>query len=89
VATGAVTLTIAATNPAAACGGALTGIDGNAAWARDAAAPATAVAPAGVLYFQPSGRVTTSLAGSTASNRSITIAGETPITLTAETGHVE
>ena len=90
VATGAVTLTIASANPATGCGASLPGPDGNADWARDAKAPATTVSPSGVLYVQPTGRVT--LAGnasSAAADRSIAIDGETSITLVGETGHVE
>lgn len=90
VATGAVTLTIAGSNPATSCGGALPGPDGNADWARDPNAPATTVSPAGVLYVQPTGRVTTGGSASSAvADRSISIVGETAISVVGETGHVE
>jgi type II secretory pathway pseudopilin PulG len=88
VATDAVTLTIATSNPASACASSLPGPDGNAAWARDTRGVATAVTPGGVLYFQPDGRITSDGAGSTAIDRSITIAGQTSITVVGETGHV-
>ncbi|MFO1328154.1 MAG: type II secretion system protein [Rubrivivax sp.] len=88
VATGAVTLTLATTNPATSCPAALPGPDAQAAWARDGAAPSTTVAPAGVLYVQPTGRVTTAAAAdSTAVDRVISIAGEASITVVGETGH--
>lgn len=88
VATGAVTLTIASANPASACDSAVAGPDGNAAWAREASGIATAISPAGPLYFQPSGRITSDGAGRTAVNASITISGESAITVVGETGHV-
>jgi prepilin-type N-terminal cleavage/methylation domain-containing protein len=87
VASGAVTLTLSSANPATSCTAAVPGPDGNAAWARDANAPATAVSPAGTLYFQPNGRVTADGAGTSVVDRSISITGETAISLTAETGH--
>lgn len=88
VATGAVTLTIATSNPATACAGALAGTDGNAAWARDSRGITTAVTPAGALYFQPDGRVTSDGAGTTATDRSIAISGQDAIVVVAQTGHV-
>lgn len=90
VATGTVTLTLASANPASSCTLPLPGPDGDAAWARDAQAPATSVAPAGVLYVQPGGRITASGApDSSAGDRSIAISGETTIQVVGETGHVE
>jgi prepilin-type N-terminal cleavage/methylation domain-containing protein len=89
VATGSVTLQIAAAHPANACTSTLPGPDGAAAFAVDASAIATTLAPGGNLYFQPSGRVTSDGAGSAAANRTITIAGETDIVVIGETGHVE
>ena len=89
VATGAVTLAIAAAHPSNACTAALVGPDGQAAFAHEASGVATSVAPAGTLYFQPSGRITSDGAGTTALNATIAIAGESGITVTGETGHVE
>jgi len=89
VATGAVTLTIASANPATTCGAAWRGPDGNIAWAREGSGIATSVTPAGTLYFQPSGRITSDGAGTTALNASVTITGETAIGVVGETGHVE
>jgi len=88
VATDAVTLTIATANPATACAGALTGPDGHAHYARDTRAIATAVAPTGALFFQPDGRITTDGAGTTVTDRTITISGQTSISVSAETGLV-
>ena len=89
VATGAVTLTIAATHPASACSAALPGPDGNASFAHDGSAIATSMAPAGLLYFQPSGRITSDGDGVTAVNASISVAGEDAISVVGETGHVQ
>lgn len=89
VATGSVTLTIASDNPATTCNTAWRGVDGNAAWARDGGTVATSVSPAGTIHFQPSGRITSDGAGASALNASITVAGETAITIVGETGHVE
>jgi prepilin-type N-terminal cleavage/methylation domain-containing protein len=88
VATGTVTLAIATANPATACASALPGPHAGGAWASDSRAIATSVAPAGMLYFQPGGRITSDGAGTTATDRSIAIAGQEPITVVAETGLV-
>ena len=45
--------------------------------------------PAGALYFQPTGRVTTDGAGSSAVARTISIAGQSSIVLVGETGRVD
>jgi MSHA pilin protein MshC len=89
VATGAVTLTIAPVNPAAACSTAWPGPDGDARWAHEGSGIATSVAPAGTLYFQPSGRITSDAAGASALNAGVAITGETAIGVVGETGHVE
>lgn len=88
VATNAVTLSIATANPASACASTLPGPDGQAAYASDNRGIATSVSPAGVLYFQPTGRITSDGAGTTATNRSIAISGQEGIVVVAETGHV-
>jgi len=88
VATGAVQLSMASANPATACNTMLRGIDGDARWAVDANNIAITSAPSGTLYFQPDGRITSDGAGATAINATITVAGETALTLTGETGHV-
>ena len=85
-----VTLSIASTNPATACNTALTGIDGGTAVANANGAAATAsIAPSGVIYFQPSGRVSTDGAGTVVVVRTIGMAGQSSIVLVGETGHVE
>lgn len=83
-----VSLSIAAANPATACGSTLPGpVDGSHARAQGAAT--SSLAPAGTLYFQPGGRITTTGAGSTAGQWTISVSGATPITVTGETGHVD
>ncbi|OYU98897.1 MAG: prepilin-type cleavage/methylation domain-containing protein, partial [Burkholderiales bacterium PBB5] len=88
VATGAVRLSMASANPAASCGTVLTGIDGDARWAVDPNNLAITASPSGTFYFQPDGRITSDGAGATAVNATITVAGETALALTGETGHV-
>lgn len=81
-----VTLQIAASNPASACGSAtLNGPDGNATFAQagsDLMADGMAT-----LYFQPSG-VVTSAAG-VVMNHTINISGASPVTVIGATGHVD
>jgi len=88
VAGGSVTLTIAAVNPASACGAALPGPSGAAAYTTSTGGASASVSPAGTLYFQPSGRVTSDGAGNTVSSRTISIGGASDITVVGETGHV-
>ena len=45
--------------------------------------------PAGTLYFQPDGRITSDGAGSSAVNATVGLAGEPNLTLIGETGHVD
>ena len=89
VATGAVTLSIADTNPASNCNTALPGPDGDARFAHEASGIGTAVTPTGTLYFQPAGRITSDGAGSSALNASISVNGEDSISLVGETGYFE
>jgi prepilin-type N-terminal cleavage/methylation domain-containing protein len=89
VAGGAVTLSIAVANPATSCSGAWRGPDGDTRWAHESSGIATTLSPAGTLYFQPSGRITSDGAGANAVNASVAIAGEPAIGVVGETGHVE
>lgn len=89
VTSGAVQLGIAPLHGASTCTAGLPGPDGSNDWARSAAAIATTVSPAGTLYFQPSGRVTSDGAGLVASSRAIGIAGEADVVVFGETGHVQ
>jgi prepilin-type N-terminal cleavage/methylation domain-containing protein len=84
-----VTLSIASANPASSCSVALPGVDGQAQAATSDGGAAATISPAGVLYFQPSGRVSTDGAGSSIAVRTIAIAGQAAIVLIGETGHVE
>jgi MSHA pilin protein MshC len=81
-----VTLRIASTRPASACNSALGGPDGGSSFTANAGNAALAVAPAGTLFFQPDGRVTTDGAGTTAAARTVTVAGAQNITVSGETG---
>ncbi|WP_404872799.1 type II secretion system protein [Ideonella sp. A 288] len=89
VATGDVTLQIATTHPAAACSQPWLGPDRDTRSAHHDQAPATVLSPAGTLYFQPSGRITSDAAGTTAVSASVRITGEADITLVGDTGHVD
>ena len=89
VAADGVTLSIANANPALGCNTLMLGVDGQALAADSQGGAAASISPAGPLYFQPSGRVTTDGAGSSAATRTITLAGQTPIVVVGETGHVE
>lgn len=89
LATGEARLAIAANNPATSCNTTLAGPDGDARWASDGNAIALTQDPPGTLYFQPDGRVTSDGAGATAVNATVALAGETPLRLTGETGHVQ
>ena len=84
-----VSLSIASANPASTCNAALPGVDGQAQAATSDGGAAASISPAGTLYFQPSGRVSTDGAGSSTPVRTITIAGQTNIVLVGETGHAE
>jgi MSHA pilin protein MshC len=88
VATGAVQMAMATANPATSCNTTVPGPDGDARWAVDPASLAVTVSPAGTLYLQPDGRITSDGAGLTAVNATIAIAGETALQITGETGHV-
>ena len=89
LATGEIRLSLASANPASTCGTVLTGADGDARWAFDANAYALGQSPAGTLYFQPDGRITSDGAGASSVNVTISLAGETSLQLIGETGHVQ
>jgi type II secretory pathway pseudopilin PulG len=87
---GSVVLTMAAANPAANCGLALAGADGRTPAAQSPSANVTLVAvPAGPLFFQPSGDVTSDLAGTIPANFTLTVTGQDAIAVVGATGHVQ
>ena len=86
--TGEIRLTMASANPASACNTVIKGADGDVRWAFDSNAIALTQTPAGTLYFQPDGRITSDGAGLSSSNTTVSLAGETPLQLIGETGHV-
>ena len=89
LATGELRLSQASTNPASTCNTVLKGLDGDARWAVDDNAIPLTQSPAGMLYFQPDGRITSDGAGSNAVNATVGLAGETALLLIGETGHVD
>lgn len=85
-----VSITTATANPAVACTVDLPGPDGSATFATASnSSAATAVAPPGVIYMQPDGRVTTTGAGTTAADRTISMLDASNVVVYGETGHVE
>lgn len=88
LATGEIRLSQASANPASSCNTPLTGADGDARWAFDTNAIVLTLNPAGTLYFQPDGRITSDGVGASTVNASVTLAGETALQITGETGHV-
>ena len=88
LATGEARLRMAAANPASSCDTPIPGPDGDARWAHDGNGIALVQNPAGTLYFQPDGRVTSDGAGSSAVDVGITLAGEASLQIVGETGHV-
>jgi prepilin-type N-terminal cleavage/methylation domain-containing protein len=84
-----VSLTIASANPASSCSVALPGVDGSTASAKSGGGANASISPAGLLYFQPSGRVTTDGAGSNAATRTVSISGQANIIVVGETGRVD
>ena len=89
LATGELRMAQASTNPASSCDNTVKGADGDARWAVDGNAIALTQQPAGTLYFQPDGRITSDGAGSSSVNVTVTLAGETTLQLIGETGHVQ
>lgn len=84
-----VTLVIADTNPAAACGSTtLIGPDGNSAYARSLDSTNVTLSPIGTLHFQPSGMVTSDAAGTTPADYSLTVTGMAAISVQGATGYV-
>ncbi|MBI5927555.1 MAG: prepilin-type N-terminal cleavage/methylation domain-containing protein [Aquabacterium sp.] len=85
-----VSITSAAVNPATSCSTSVNGPNGSATFASSTNSSAgTSVSPAGTIYFQPDGRVTTDGAGTTSADRTITMSGASSITVYGETGYVE
>ncbi len=84
-----VTLNIAAVNPAANCAQPFASPDNQPYTSRNSAVVAGGLL--GTLYFQPDGRITTDLAGTSnvAAGSSITITEATSIRIDGETGYVD
>lgn len=82
-----VTLTIASANGAANCNAALPGPDGNNAFASVTTDLINPV-PAGTIFFQPSGVVTSDGAGTQVANYTINVSGVESINVVGATGYV-
>lgn len=81
-----VSLTIASTNGATACGTALNGPDGTSAYT---SVSSNLISPTvGPMYFQPSGIVTSDGAGSAITNYTVVITGASSVTVVGATGYV-
>lgn len=87
-----VTLQVAASNPAAACGATLLPApDGAAAFAstaRTSMALSAGTLPA-TMFFQPDGRISSDLAGTALWSAAITVADQPAITIAGATGYVK
>lgn len=88
VATGSVTLSIAAANPATACSAVVTGPDGGSTVTHTRSTAPTTVSPQATLYFQPAGQVSTDAAGTAVANFTVSIATESSISVVGATGYV-
>jgi MSHA pilin protein MshC len=90
VAPDSLTLNAAASFGAGVCANAMAGPDGltPAATAPSATVTLTSV-PAGPLYFQPSGAVTSDAAGTAPTNFALTVTGQAVITVNGATGYVD
>jgi prepilin-type N-terminal cleavage/methylation domain-containing protein len=87
---GALTLTSATGFGDANCPNAMPGPDGsNPAAVSPGAGVVLGVIPAGVLYFQPSGRLTSNAAGTAPVTVSVTVTGQAPIGIRGNTGYVD
>ena len=85
------TLQVASANPATTCDAALRGPDGQTTWDDTAPAAGTTVtvSPAGPLFFQPDGRVTSDGAGASTATFTISATDVAAITVHGASGHVE
>ena len=81
------TLTIASSNPAGACG--TTAINRPTGGSTFAESPKAVISPVvGPLHFQPSGVVTSDAGGTAVANFTVNISGANPISVVGATGYV-
>ena len=90
VANTSITLRIASSRAAADCDTDLAGPGGSSEFGSSGSSNVTvSVSPAGRLYFQADGRVTTDAAGTSTPTRTFTIPGANSLVLYGETGYAE
>jgi MSHA pilin protein MshC len=90
VTAGALALSVNAAFGAASCTNAMAGPDGQSPAALSPSSNVTlASAPAGPLYFQPSGAVTSDAAGTAPTTFILTVTDQAPITVNGATGYVD
>jgi MSHA pilin protein MshC len=90
VAADRLTLAVDGSFGAGTCAMALSGPDGASPAALSPSASVTLTsAPGGPLYFQPSGSATSDAAGTAPSGFTLTVTGQTPITVNGATGYVQ
>lgn len=90
VADTSITLRIASTRAATSCDTDLAGPGGSSEFGTSGSSSVTvSVSPAGTLFFQADGRVTTDGPGTTTTSRTFTIPGTSNLVLYGETGYAE
>lgn len=85
---GVLTLEMASDRSAAVCDQALPGPDGQLAFSASAGVAVTA-SPVAAFYFQPDGRVSTDMAGSSTQSIQISAEGVSDLVVRGESSHVE
>lgn len=88
-ASGLLQLRVAAANPAIECSADLRGPDGSSRFGSTGPGAAVGVVPAGTLYFQPSGQLSSDGTGGNVGGREISVSGANSIFVAGQSGHVE
>lgn len=85
---GILTLRMVSSRAGASCDQALPGPDGQAAFSAAAGVTVTTT-PSGTFFFQPDGRVSTDVAGTSATSVRVSAEGISDVVVRAESGYVE